>query len=129
MSRRLDAAIAKGLGYEVIIEQRMYSMSPFLYHIKMNNGRFRDLPEYFMDGNAMIELDWEMVALGWRLIVWVDDYGFHALYYESTYKSVDEIISYVMYSGTEYVAKATTMSLAVALAAYYSLTGKEWKEE
>ena len=115
MSRKLDTAIAELLGYEVILEEREYGMRGNLYHIKTNNGRFKDLPHYRTDGNAMLELDKEMRERGWEVEI---TYSLHFQKYIAKYYKPET-------RWRDYIGEAAGAPEAVAFAAYKALTGKE----
>ena len=107
MARKLDAAIAKSLGKQVV-ERNGEWWYP---------GRIPSKVEQFSnDGNDMLELDAEMRARGLMLMVEVYDEGYSAAYwkvYEN--KWTDDYDS-------------SAMPEAVALAAYNALSGKEWQK-
>lgn len=114
MSRKLDVAIAEALGYEVILGERIRINRGLLNH--PCGGKYKnldDLPYYSKDGNAMLELDREMQARGFMLMVEVYDEGYSAAYW---------ICHAEEWTG-DYVSD--NMPEAVALAAYYALTGRE----
>ena len=112
MSRKLDAAIAEELGVS-----HLYPVGKDLY--------------YSTDGNDMLKLDAEMRARGYQLhlrrdihegtISEGDPRVFNARYYQPGNNLKN-------FPPWYYVGFAETMPLAVALAAYYALTGKEWVE-
>ena len=109
MSRKLDAAIAELLGYDVLKGDR-----PGLG----NYWLFGDMPIpcYSTDGNAMLELDREMRERGYLLrqsknmiFGWEASYGEAGSY--ELFKAIGEV-----------------EPLTRALAAYKALTGKEWQD-
>ena len=114
MSRKLDAAIAEGLGRDVKGEQvRLFDGGGY---------RWYTLPHYSSDGNAMLELIGEMVKRDWSIDVMhlpCDNA------YEVSFHTKDEWGNYSVMEE----AVALTLPLAVALAAYKALTGKEWSGE
>ena len=109
MSRKLDAALAEALGYEVVWSADM----PW----QVKNKKAYPPTRYSSDGNAMLELDREMRERGWMLEIYFADASDE---YVVDYEKPNEDI---FYSGL-----ADTMPKAVALAAYHALTGKEWTE-
>ena len=118
MSRKLDAAIADALGYEVEVKRGLRPCCE-RYYINMNENRV-PLPDYSTDGNAMLELDKEMRERGYMLTVkrgYVREKGcfFVGAKYWDVYSRCGDCLE-----------KEET--LARALAAYAALTGKEWKE-
>ena len=121
MSRKLDAAIAEALGYEVREVKRhscgYIAIFPFLFVDGVNKGR---LPRYSADGNDMLELEREMHQRGYALnIAFYHIQKRERFYCVCVYEGVNKIIAKV---------DADTMPKAVALAAYKALTGKEWSE-
>lgn len=123
MSRKLDAAIAEALGYEVRWE-RLPMLSPsgilqsgkqIYSDVPLTEGN-RFVAAYSTDGNAMLELDREMTERGWRLFD--AECNLSGDTYMAVYKKGCILISCV----------GDTLSLAVALAAYQALTRKEWQE-
>ena len=111
MSRKLDVAIAEALGYEVILGERIGINRGWCGGGKYKN--LDDLPRYSTDSNAMLELDREMQARGFMLVVEVYAKGYSAAYWNCHAK--EWIGDYV----------SDNMPEAVALAAYYALTGRE----
>ena len=114
MSRQLDAAIAKSLGYEVrkTGDEWRYRLPQFgnvddvaIWHV---------VSYYSTDGNAMLELDSEMRERG------------HLI--EMEYLKGKYIARYYYLHQISGVGKAETEPLARALAAYKALTGREWSE-
>ena len=114
MSRKLDVAVAEALGYEVKV-RRSHLPCYERYCIITKNGEAL-LPRYSTDGNAMLELDNEMRERGLELRVDNNGRMYAANYYNL---QTEEWLGFVA---------ENTMSLAVALAAYKALTGKEWQE-
>ena len=114
MSRKLDAAIAEALGYALKIYQEIECI-----HWREDDGtpQLAGLPHYSTDGDAMLDLDEEMRARGCSLYVLRDIKGYVVMYWSR------EKDGYLCGRG-----EADTMPLAVALAAYKALTGKEWVE-
>lgn len=113
MSRKLDAALAEALGYEVL----WVDGEPRRKHKQVSTWPSLTVPRYSTNGNAMLELDKEMRARGWMLEIYFADASDE---YVVDYEKPNEDI---FYSGL-----ADTMPKAVALAAYHALTGKEWTE-
>ena len=86
MSRKLDIAIAKALGYSVYhydkdVAERCYCMlmdaefEPVMFiggERKTEAEAWDDVHDYSTDGNAMLDLDKEMQARGWmvKIIFW-----------------------------------------------------------
>lgn len=107
-SRKLDMAIAEALGYKVDTNIVPWMMS--------DN---KSVPLYSEDGNAMLELDKEMRARGWRL---------HLPDGDERYNYVASFQGRFGGKFQAHIGFADTMPLAVTLAAYKALTGKEWNE-
>ena len=104
MSRKLDAAIAEALGYEVECwdeppEKSIYSGLDKDYWTHDGDRRWHKVPAYSTDGNAMLELIGELKKIGFQ-IRFADAGGLH-----------------------------TDLPRAVAKAVYHLLTGKEYQEE
>ena len=125
MSRKLDAKIAEGLGYEVSYA-KTHKNGELVNVFTMPNiekGEYRSgCPLYSSDGNAMLELIGEMVKRDWSIDVMhlpCDNA------YEVSFHTKDEWGNYSVMEE----AVALTLPLAVALAAYKALTGKEWSGE
>lgn len=123
MSRKLDAAIAEALGYEVEwkdfppLQPSETVDGETITAIPVLKGSWMFVPRYSDSGNAMLELEVEMRKRGWQLsIIKVKMAMFATVLdrYDNGYKF--------------YEAEADTMPKAVALAAYKALTGKEWQE-
>lgn len=143
MSRKLDAAIAEALGYEVfenLQEWRNKGMPHITewsevveYPAYWNEAHESAIcvPCYSTDGNAILELDREMRERGF--VVLISTYQFLdgpkgkvvAKYYKQycNPKNSKDVVD--AFKCTE----ADTMPLAVALAAYKALMGKDWSEE
>lgn len=116
MSRKLDEAMAKELGYEVKVKRSRMPCEE-RYFIK-NGDTEKPLPEYRTDGNAMLVLDREMRAREYRLEL--SGAGIICAQYQKFVKGKG-LVCYTGYA-------RDTMPEAVALAAYKALTGKEWIE-
>jgi hypothetical protein len=115
VSRNLDVAIAEALGYQIYHEN--YQKDLWHYFKPEPDGEYIGaLPHYSKDGNAMLELDREMQARGFMLMVEVYNEGYSASYW----------ICHAKEWADDYVSD--NMPKAVALAAYKALTGKEWQE-
>ena len=134
MSRQLDAAIAGALGYKVKIEK--YSFGE--YHVATNktwdgycpscgyDGLWseREVPDYSTDGNAMLELDREMRARGYK----------HHIHSVSGYRGDEKVeeLEVVFYKNHNEQVTAwrseKEMPMIFAKQAYKALTGKEWCE-
>lgn len=114
MSRKLDAAIAVALGYEV----RGSEMGCIRYaEDRPVEWVAEPLPHFCGGGDDMLRLDALMRARGWLLGFW---WGTPKTCCAG-YKRQDD--------DREYQATATALPEAVALAAYRALTGEEWEEE
>jgi len=127
VSRKLDAAIAKaleknirwektesGIGHDIFVDAMPDDRGAKPYVISQyDDCRVGEVPHYSTDGNAMLELDVVMRGLGWILLV------FYAGVYCANYHNEKDV-------EIEFPAEANTMPKAVARAAYYVLTGKEW---
>ena len=112
MSRKLDAAIAEALGYELLKDEKRPGIAWTARH--PCGGTFKemqDLRRYSTNGNAMMELDREMRERGWELHV--------------TRKDIFKVMYCNLDTGDYVYAIADTMPKAVALATYKALTGKE----
>ncbi|MCK9526079.1 MAG: hypothetical protein M0R49_09150 [Limnochordia bacterium] len=126
MSRKLDAAIAEMLGYEVFYSFRDWQNKgmphiakwveyPAYWHKKFE--LVTCVPYYSTDGNAMLELDREMRERGYCLTVYL------------TKKTHEDYVAAYEKDGKKMVVAITkAMPEAVALVAYRALTGKDWKE-
>jgi len=117
MNRKLDAMIAITLGRKVVEREGEYWYP----------GRIPYRVEFFsIDGNDMLELDKEMQARGY----WIED-----CWFIPTHPKHDNPHAgwYVFYrdnnDNSGIVENIATLPMAVALAAYKALTGKDWKEE
>lgn len=154
MSRKLDAAVWRALGYEVnwkkwkpddddapepyegFEEYVLHANSRCLVYCNSDDkGAFpvivtkagdRDLPHCRTDGNDMLDLDKEMQARGWmvKIIFWGAMY--EAIYSKpiNTTPSASATSAGIFKAYSPFV---DTMPEAVVLAAYKALTGKEWK--
>lgn len=129
MSRKLNMTLATELGYEVQVKHRGYDV------VYLTPGKVwseecptcsydglwvpEGVPWFHSDANAMLWLDREMRERGWDLTVWREGDIWYAVYErtDKDWKSADDYVSIGI--------KAVTMPLAVALAAYKALTGKE----
>ena len=122
MSRKLDAAIAEALGYEVKPAPRRsrYANDYIMY----SGGKWRPVPEYSKRGNYMLELDAEMRERGWQLdLSCKNNIVPGVVSFRSAYSKKDK------YGWRNYKnAEAETEPLARALAVYKALTGGEWRE-
>ena len=116
--RKLDAALAETLGYEVREIQGEYILPMGQRDISFPE----EVPYYSEDGNAMIELDAEMRGREWLLTVSQSNSG-------GAWKA-EYMLAEIKYGASNYdFAIADTMPKAVALAAYKALTGKGWTDE
>ena len=127
MTHKLDAAVAEALGREVTWQRKVRTGGrrtklAYVYYACSPDDKFAQLfyagtdaevPKFHKDGNAMLELDVVMRGLGWILLV------FYAGVYCANYHNEKDV-------EIEFPAEANTMPKAVARAAYYVLTGKEW---
>jgi len=138
VSRKLDAAIAEGLGKDVRWKKWetrggfdvFTDASPgekgadaYFFH---NEHLIDAVPHYFEDGNDMLGLDAEMRARGYwldtlRYFTVVDTNGYLQGWWRVVYWKRER-------NGEFYHACANTELLARALAVHKALTGKEWKE-
>ncbi len=108
MSRKLDAALAEALGYEVVWSADM----PW----QVKNKKAYPPTRYSSDGNAMLELDREMRERGWWISLAKGYGGIFAVYWRDA-------------KGTLRTGGCSdSIPHTVALAAYHALTGKEWTE-
>ncbi len=115
MSRKLDVALASALGYGLSVVRESGLIH---YDYIGRDGKNYAVPRYSTDGNAMLELDAEMRARGWSLEI---------------DRSLSTIATYSRHHRwvggfTDAVSAALDTPKAVALAAYYALTGKRWPE-
>ena len=119
MSRKLDAAIAKALGYSVVREMSIRTGDIIDYVIVKPLGdgikgiKTEEIPHYSTDGNAVLELIGEMQRVGWKLKIHIFS---------------DEVWVHIFNLDSFYCVAENTMPKAVALAAYEALKGKEWTE-
>jgi hypothetical protein len=112
MNRKLDAAIAEALGNQV----EWVGGEPKMRY-KLNGAWWINyVLDYSSCGNAMLELDREMQARGFMLMVEVYNEGYSAAYW---------ICHAEEWTG-DYVSD--NMPKAVALAAYKALTEEGWRE-
>ena len=121
MSRKLDAAIAEALGYEV--RKGAMDIEPKIIYV-INGERYINIVlPYSTDGNAMLELDGEMRARGW-IVSEITYMPYDENKWLAEFAALDHAGYYSIFRGDT----ANTMPEAVALAAYKALTGKEWIE-
>ena len=122
MSRKLDAAIARGLDYKDVQcfgvldnKVKIPPTSDCSYVIARH--KYDVVPHFSTDGNAMLELDKEMRERGYcfRHIFVVGSNNFEMTYYSK--------------NDNTFTGEADSMPKAVALAAYKALTGKEWQDD
>ncbi len=113
MSRKLDAAIAEALGYEVVVTPTDGKWDAD-YYMRLPSKEYMEVLNYFADGNAMLELVAEMRARGWGLQVSSIKNGYIAKFCTGRSQSG---------------ATAETMPEAVALAAYKALTEGKGRPE
>ena len=116
MSRELDAAIAEALGTKFVVACRENGEELLGCHL------------YSTDGNAMLELDREMVRQGFiqRHIFMTNTNDYEVTYYGAD-KNALKVEEYYD-EDRAFIGRTSTMPEAVALAAYKALTGKEWQE-
>ena len=116
MSRKLDAAIAEALGYEVFWVGDGRLDVPRYKSKKCSSWPSRPVRHYSTDGyDVLILLEEEMWERGWRF----------KLHSESPQEWVATI--WRMEDQLEvYCEVGKRLPKAVALAAYHALTGKEW---
>ena len=113
MSRKLDAALAEALGYEVL----WVDGEPRRKHKQVSTWPSLTVPRYSTNGNAMLELDREMRARGWWISLAKGYGGIFAVYWRDA-------------KGTLRTGGCSdSIPHTVALAAYHALTGKEWVEQ
>ncbi len=118
MSRNLDAAVARALGREVVERGGEYWYGGGVSH------RVEPFSEC---GEAMLELDKEMWARGWTLFVMRSEPEEGDEHITVTYMAIwDDTTGPQAKKSKVWVD--TTIPKAVALCAYYALTGKEWSE-
>ena len=129
MSRKLDAAIAEGLGKKVEWKMSNYEWSGGYYmkeisvpHYYDPNrlGTWRPVPNYSSDGNAMLELIGEMKERGYSITITCHQEEYYAQVYQQTHAELWTLL--------DINTQAPSLPLAVALAAHKALTGKEWSE-
>jgi hypothetical protein len=117
MTRKLDAAIAEALGYEVIKPrfQDMRDLGGYLHkNVDMWTG---DFPYYSNDGNAMLELIWEAQNEGYNFFIQkINNQQYIASFLRGILSKV-------------YRGYSNTMPEAVAKAFYKAKTGKEWRDD
>ncbi len=120
MSRLLDVALARALGWDLVeyaesIHVEVTGKRPWREEVMFRS--FENVPKYYTDGNAMLELDKEMRGRGWQLELnrWSSSEWVQANYFKENYAPYN-------------VSQAKEEPLARALAAYKALTGKEWEE-
>lgn len=125
MDRKLDAAIADALGYEVVNG----------WAEKVENGLLdrREIPKYSTDGNAMLELIEESAKKGIILdgAYYDKETGEYIVNVFHFAKAMMIALNPWKFKGYDdetwpYVCANETMPMAVALATYHALTGKEW---
>ena len=119
MSRKLDAAIAEALGYKCLTDGREEPKSPELYSVEKFDGggyQWYDLPCYSSDGNAMLELIREAGKQEWYPLLYLSKQD--CISWVATFEKSREKMAWGF---------ASSLPLAVALAAYKALTGKEWE--
>jgi hypothetical protein len=115
MSRKLDAAIAEALGYEVFWVGEGMQKEPRYKSKKCGSWSAKPVPHYSTDGNDMLRLEEEVYKR--RHVLDVSRYGkTWGVTWWSTLKG----------EGKVEVESADTMPEAVAMAAYRAITGKEW---
>ena len=128
--RKLDVAIAEGLGKKVVWRKKKESYLGGSGYVEAQPDEERarqyishgivlgDVPLYSSDGNAMLELIKEMIGRYWFPIMHPKQGAALVSFYS--------VVVDPPRRGTE--AAGETLPLAVALAAYKALTGKEWRE-
>ncbi len=119
MSRKLDAAIAGALGYEVFWVDDM----PRYKSKDCKSWPAKPVKRYSTSGNAMLLLlEEELWERGWVVMLTTHSFpkGKVTAYYFQSGKTD--------FSLSDSVVRAGTMPLAVALAAYKALTGEGWEE-
>ena len=146
MSRKFDAAIAEALGYEVewvegiegyatetgdvfTIKEPAIREGGCIFYLDIDNDTvLNSVPCYSTDGNAMLELDREMVRQGFiqRHIFMTNTNDYEVTYYGAD-KNALKVEEYYD-EDRAFIGRTSTMPEAVALAAYKALTGKEWGE-
>ena len=119
MSRKLDAAIAEALGYEVDVSMSKHSWYYMVKRKACGVIRMKEIiPHYSTNGNDMLGLDREMRERGFLIMVEAPNDGGYAASYFKVYREA--------WTGD---FLASSMPKATALAAYYALTRKEWNGE
>jgi hypothetical protein len=133
MSRKLDAALAVALGREIEWKRKVKTggrrIKPTYTYYPCNStdkfaqlfyaGTNAEVPRFSRDGNDMLKLDAEMDERKWRLRLSREGGVVVAEYWKKVSSDYDIV---------EYKAIQLNIVIAVALAAYYALTGKEWQE-
>ena len=129
--RKLDAAIAEALGYEV-----EWKDFPLLQPSETENGKpitaipvLKDswvfVRRYSTDGNAMLGLVNLMQLKGWYLTITNEgSWERKTLYYARFMRPLTETNLIPVFGD----GSSNDVSLAVALAAYKALTGEEWRD-
>ncbi len=134
MSRRLDASVAEALGKKIVWRWMEWIVGPdspgpgicsnYAFResedyvegatpVVLGEGGDAIVLEYSSDGNAMLELIGEMKEREWEPSMEHHEKEFGFEYFKN---------------GWSVSGYAETLPLAVALAAYKALTGKEWAE-
>ena len=131
MSRKLDAALATELGYEVQVKHRgcdaVYLTPGKVWSEECPACSYdglwvpEEVPWFHSDANAMLWLDREMRERGWSL----DMVRLAGVYSTSYYDYKLALLE----NAHVFSAIADTMPEAVALAAYQALKGEEWNNE
>ena len=126
-SRKLDAAVAEVLGYEVKLKPRPSGRySPCILY----KGKWRRLPEYSKRGNYMLELEREAKRERLYLGIVIENDCVFAVFFdeiELRHDSMGELISDAYFLGK--MLKGKDMPEAVAKAFYKAKTGKEWQDD
>ena len=139
MSRKLDAAIAEALGYKLIEpgaemfgilmpEDDCFARVVEVVANKWGIGatvktRYKRIPEYSTDGNAMLVLIAEARRLLWYLSINSQGTHFKAIIGKCEVNEHDMVITHTAISPI-----VESLPYAVALAAYKALTGEGWTE-
>ena len=136
MSRKLDAALATELGYEVQVKHRgcdaVYLTPGKVWSEECPACSYdglwvpEEVPWFHSDANAMLWLDREMRERGWfitNLCYFSVDKLWECKYEHYKTEGLKRVVHFADGEAEEY---APTMPEAVALAAYHALSGEEW---
>ena len=136
LGRKLDAAIAEALGYEVGIRDgeiftpdKNWTEGGCIecgYTGYVGNYDGNEVPYFSESGNAMLELDREMRERGW--CIEISSWNNISTNPKGNGKSIFMANITMEFNQRTHFVLSNTMPLAAAKAAYKALTGKEWQE-